>query len=386
VHRIAVPDQGSSLFDSARNCLIGETPDTYVFSGDVFPGAQAMKRLETEVGRSADEDEDTDERACGHAGPVRTGHRKDPSDVRSPVRLHPPGRRMHWLRWRDAFDVLVRWRQISEPFDPVFFIDRLTPQAFQEGFGLQTPLISGQQRNPRYYSQFPRVFRVFKALASRSLALEPTQRKQLLEAEDPVAVYQVTKRDFWVSTECFSVRFPPGHAANAGSGSGAKIEYVRSTMLDRIVEQIGSPKGKIAREQFEAAQQGASDGGALDEAGSGAGAVASQDAVVAKEEDEEESFGQDRPVSLKVPNLDDDDGLVSFSMDSEAIAQERRNAEHGRHARPGSSSVGAVHMPGAGVAASGSALGVGTAAPPKEAIASASASLGRSFEGTRITL
>jgi hypothetical protein len=46
--------------------------------------------------------------------------------------------------WRDAFDVVVRWRQLSEPNDPVWWIDRLSPEAFQEGFGLQTPLVNGQ--------------------------------------------------------------------------------------------------------------------------------------------------------------------------------------------------------------------------------------------------
>jgi len=50
----------------------------------------------------------------------------------------------HLFDWRDAFDVVVRWRQLSEPNDPVWWIDRLSPEAFQEGFGLQTPLVNGQ--------------------------------------------------------------------------------------------------------------------------------------------------------------------------------------------------------------------------------------------------
>lgn len=50
---------------------------------------------------------------------------------------HPAG-------YRDIFDVSVRWRQLSEPNDPVWWIDRLTPEAFREGFGLQTPMVNGQ--------------------------------------------------------------------------------------------------------------------------------------------------------------------------------------------------------------------------------------------------
>lgn len=50
----------------------------------------------------------------------------------------------HLVGYRDVFDVAVRWRQLSEPNDPVWWIDRLTPEAFQEGFGLQTPIVNGQ--------------------------------------------------------------------------------------------------------------------------------------------------------------------------------------------------------------------------------------------------
>lgn len=50
----------------------------------------------------------------------------------------------HPVGYRDIFDVAVRWRQLSEPNDPVWWIDRLTPEAFREGFGLQTPMVNGQ--------------------------------------------------------------------------------------------------------------------------------------------------------------------------------------------------------------------------------------------------
>lgn len=43
----------------------------------------------------------------------------------------------HLFGWRDLFDIAVRWRQVSEPNDPVWWIDRLPAKAFTEGFGLQ---------------------------------------------------------------------------------------------------------------------------------------------------------------------------------------------------------------------------------------------------------
>lgn len=54
------------------------------------------------------------------------------------------GLREHPVGYRDLFDVAVRWRQLSEPNDPVWWIDRLTSGAFHEGFGLQTPMVNGQ--------------------------------------------------------------------------------------------------------------------------------------------------------------------------------------------------------------------------------------------------
>lgn len=52
-----------------------------------------------------------------------------------PAGTHPPG-------WRDVVDVAVRWRQVSEPGDAVWWLDLLPTQAFVRGFGLQTPMVS----------------------------------------------------------------------------------------------------------------------------------------------------------------------------------------------------------------------------------------------------
>jgi hypothetical protein len=69
------------------------------------------------------------------------------------IRVRVSGKGDHACDWRDVYDIAVRWRQQSEPFDPVFYIDGMTPAAFAEGFGLQTPMVSGQQRVVRYHSE-----------------------------------------------------------------------------------------------------------------------------------------------------------------------------------------------------------------------------------------
>ncbi len=67
----------------------------------------------------------------------------------------------HEYSWRDFMDIAVKWRQISEPNDPVFWIDLLAPEAFAEGFGLQTPMVTGQMNVIRYFPYFESALAVY---------------------------------------------------------------------------------------------------------------------------------------------------------------------------------------------------------------------------------
>ena len=53
-------------------------------------------------------------------------------------------------------NVIVKWRQLAEVNDPVWWIDMLPWELFSEGFGLQTPMLTGQLKVPRYYPLFQR--------------------------------------------------------------------------------------------------------------------------------------------------------------------------------------------------------------------------------------
>jgi hypothetical protein len=93
----------------------------------------------------------------------------------------------HSFSWRDFFDIVVKWRQISEPNDPVWWIDRLPAKAFKDGFGLQTPIVNGQLKTIRYYSYFPRAFERAKNLMEEGYfnaggvyeVLKPNDKKKL---------------------------------------------------------------------------------------------------------------------------------------------------------------------------------------------------------------
>ena len=111
----------------------------------------------------------------------------------------------HELGWRDAFDTAVKWRQLSEPNDPVLWIDRLAPEAFAEGFGLQTPMITGQTKVVRYYPYFAPAFALTKQLMLEQLTLTDGMRREIGLARDCAELHRIMAHDFWVVTPCHSI-------------------------------------------------------------------------------------------------------------------------------------------------------------------------------------
>jgi hypothetical protein len=121
------------------------------------------------------------------------------------------------LGWREVFDVAVRWRQVSEPNDPVCWVDKLTQREFEAGFGSHTPMLSGQTKVPRYYPNFPKAFALMKALAlqrnhvfnahNKKVTFEAgAQRAAIDMAADCAALYAaVDCGDFWLCTPCEQV-------------------------------------------------------------------------------------------------------------------------------------------------------------------------------------
>lgn len=80
------------------------------------------------------------------------------TDERDEVR-----KKFHAFEWRDLFDVGVRWRQLAEPTDPVWWMDR-----FDEFKGngsddtVSTPLQTGQKKVSRYYTYMNESLALFK--------------------------------------------------------------------------------------------------------------------------------------------------------------------------------------------------------------------------------
>jgi len=123
----------------------------------------------------------------------------------------------HDFGWRDFMDIAIKWRQVSEPNDPVFWIDLLAPEAFAEGFGLQTPMVTGQMNVVRYFPYFARALEVVKKLIADSGAcnvhdqrfmLPRTKLDTLKEASSCHDVWNVIQQGFYVETPCHSLARP----------------------------------------------------------------------------------------------------------------------------------------------------------------------------------
>jgi hypothetical protein len=120
----------------------------------------------------------------------------------------------HPFGWRDAFDVAVKWRQLVSANDSVWWIDQLgrwdDEEQNHEGFGLRTPMVSGQLKVVRYYPYFQKAFESMRALVmSQYDDLTPRQRERVPYTTSLDELYKLLdSRDFWVTSLCQSEASP----------------------------------------------------------------------------------------------------------------------------------------------------------------------------------
>jgi hypothetical protein len=125
----------------------------------------------------------------------------------------------HFFGWRDLLDVAVLWRRFADPIDSVWWIDRFEQKVYEEGLGLQTLMVNGQLRSPRYYIYCPQaIHRVrtivlsegYYTVADEKRTVSDENVRKLLQ--DPGCTLQVLHRviggDFYVRVPCPSISQP----------------------------------------------------------------------------------------------------------------------------------------------------------------------------------
>ncbi|WVZ24465.1 hypothetical protein V8G54_003009 [Vigna mungo] len=134
------------------------------------------------------------------------------------------------LSWHDVYSLAVRWRQISEPCDPVVWVNKLSDE-FAAGFGSHTPMILGQAKVVRYFPNYERTLEIAKAvIKERTYVRSKTDKiihlseagklEEIMHAKSCSDLYRVVGEDFWLATWC-----------NSTAVEGKQLEGTRITVV-----------------------------------------------------------------------------------------------------------------------------------------------------------
>ena len=159
----------------------------------------------------------------------------------------------HPLGWRDAMEVLVKWRQVAEPNDQVLWVDLLTEREFSSGFGSHTPLFTGQTKCVRYYMNFNRALEVAKRVAltqgemydaeNCAIPIQGNTAAALASARTAEEFWTVIGKDSWVVVPIESIT-RPGH----------RMEGTRLTVVN-LAQRLRQQQLKLKLQQQQQQQQ-----------------------------------------------------------------------------------------------------------------------------------
>ncbi|CAI5496784.1 unnamed protein product [Closterium sp. Naga37s-1] len=134
--------------------------------------------------------------------------------------------------WRDVYEVITRWRQISDPTDAVLWKDQLKNR-FAQGFRSSTPIKVWDLQTVKYYPVFNKSFEAMReALLESEQAFtnnQPfsvprnTRGDMITRAADLQALHQAVGKDFLVQAPCYS------HAVPGKDLTGSMFEILKST-------------------------------------------------------------------------------------------------------------------------------------------------------------
>ncbi|KAK6237734.1 hypothetical protein QUC31_003203 [Theobroma cacao] len=134
------------------------------------------------------------------------------------------------MSWQDVFSLAVKWRQISEPCDPVVWVNKLSEE-FNSGFGSHTPMVLGQAKVVRYFPNHERTFDIAKTIMKDKLFVhnkadeiidlsKEGKSEKIVHAKSCDDLYELVGEDFWLATWC-----------NSTACEGKQLEGTRITLV-----------------------------------------------------------------------------------------------------------------------------------------------------------
>lgn len=122
--------------------------------------------------------------------------------------------------------IVNSWRQISEPFDPVWWIHKLPKKSFEEGYGLSTPMYRAFNKVCRYYPYYKKGMSLLQKYTDEQYPLTDNMRHTILNANNVVEISKTMNRNisfylfiiniisliyniyYYVAIPCYSIREP----------------------------------------------------------------------------------------------------------------------------------------------------------------------------------
>jgi hypothetical protein len=122
----------------------------------------------------------------------------------------------HILGWRDLYDIAVRWQQLSEPKNPIWWIDKL-PKKRTSRMGLKTYITKGSSKDIRYIKYYDYTFNITRQYLASSgyynqkgqvVNLSESEKKDALDATTMDKLYSIVGQPFQLKIQCESSLYP----------------------------------------------------------------------------------------------------------------------------------------------------------------------------------
>ncbi|KAJ9442032.1 Suppressor of RPS4-RLD 1 [Diplonema papillatum] len=104
--------------------------------------------------------------------------------------------------WKALFSSAVKWRQVVDQRDTVYWIDGLSEESLREGFGVQTPMIIGEQKVVKYHQYHDRCLALLKEAVVDQCILTDEQHEAVIAASTAVGVWNAVGRDVFGIMHC----------------------------------------------------------------------------------------------------------------------------------------------------------------------------------------
>ena len=122
----------------------------------------------------------------------------------------------HLLGWRDLYDIAVRWIQLNEPKDPIWWNDKLSQK--QGGrIGLKTYITQGSMKVVRYSKYYDYAFNITRQYVTSNgcynqkdqlIILSANEKQDALNATTLDELYRIIGQPFHVNIQCESSIYP----------------------------------------------------------------------------------------------------------------------------------------------------------------------------------